>query len=77
VQDSGYIYQPLSKNEILIHFRIREGAVKFAASAYFFQEGHEKYYQPSRYGQFCVDNKGELLLAVMYDKNLKKLEPNE
>lgn len=36
-----------------------------------------KYYQPARYGQFRIDNKGELLSAGMYDKDLKKLEPNE
>ena len=74
---SLYNDQALSKDEILLRYRVRNGAVKFATNAYFFQEGHDKYYQPARYGQFRVDNKGELLLVAMYDKELNKLEPNE
>jgi uncharacterized membrane-anchored protein len=72
-----YKDQPLLNNEILLRYRIRNGVVKFATNAYFFQEGHGKYYQPARYGQFRVDDKGELLLAAMYDKDLNKLEPTE
>lgn len=64
----------LSKNEILMRYRVRNGEVKFATNAFFFQEGHGKFYQPALYGQFRVDNKGELLLASMHDKDLKKLE---
>jgi uncharacterized membrane-anchored protein len=70
-----YSGQVLSKDEILLRYRVRNGAVKFATNAYFFQEGHGKYYQPARYGQFRVDDKGELLLVSMYDKDLNKLEP--
>lgn len=71
-----YIYsdQSLAQNEILMRYRVRNGAVKFATNAYFFQEGTGKYYQPARYGQFRVDDDGELLLVAMYDKDLKKLE---
>ncbi|MCK4837206.1 MAG: GDYXXLXY domain-containing protein [Desulfobulbaceae bacterium] len=74
---SLYKDQPLGNDEILLRYRVRNGAVKFATNAYFFQEGHGKYYQPARYGQFRVDDKGELLLLAMYDKDLNKLEPNE
>jgi len=72
-----YNNQPLADNEILLHYRVRNGAVKFATNGYFFQEGHGEYYQSARYGQFRVDDKGELLLAAMYDKDLNKLGPNE
>lgn len=71
-----YNDQVQSKEEILMRYRVRNGAVKFATNAYFFQEGHGKYYQLARYGQFRVDDKGELLLVAMYDKDLHKLEPN-
>ncbi len=74
---SLYKNQPLSNNEIILRYRVRNGAVKFATNAYFFQEGHGKYYQPARYGQFRVDDKEELLLVAMYDKDLIKLEPNK
>lgn len=69
-----YSEQTLSGNEILLRYRVRNGTVKFATNAFFFQEGHGKYYQDARYGQFRVDRKGELLLTAMYDKNLKKME---
>lgn len=67
----------LSKDEILMRYRVRSGKVKFATNAFFFQEGHAKYYQSAQYGEFRVDNKGELLLAAMHDKDLKKMGPNE
>ena len=72
---SLYKDQPLSENEILMRYRVRNGVVKFATNAFFFQEGHGKYYEPARYGQFRVDNKGELLLVAMYDRDLKELGP--
>lgn len=69
--------QPLSSNEILMRYRVRNGVVKFATNAYFFQEGHGKYYQPARYGQFRVNDTGDLLLVAMYDQDLNKLAPKE
>ena len=66
--------QPLANNEVLMRYRVRNGVVNFATNAYFFQEGHAQDYQAARYGQFRVDDKGELLLAALYDQNLKKLE---
>lgn len=73
---SLYHDQELSADDILMRYRVRNGAVQFATNGYFFQEGQGKYYQPARYGQFRVDDKGELLLAAMYDKDLVKLGPN-
>lgn len=65
----------LAENELLLHYRIRDGKVRLATNAFFFQEGHAHFYETARYGQFRVDGKGELLLAAMYDKDLKKLGP--
>ncbi len=74
-----YIYsdQPLGEHEILMRYRVRNGAVKFATNAYFFQEGTGQSFQPARYGQFRVDDDGELLLVAMHDKDLNKLEARE
>jgi uncharacterized membrane-anchored protein len=58
-----------------MRYRVRNGAVKFATNAFFFQEGHAKHYEPARYGQFRVDSSGELLLVAMYDKELNRLGP--
>jgi uncharacterized membrane-anchored protein len=74
---SLYDDQALLEDEILMRYRVRNGTVKFATNAYFFQEGHGKYYEPALYGQFRMNNKGELLLVAMYDKDLKKLGPKE
>jgi uncharacterized membrane-anchored protein len=67
--------QPLANDEIYMRYRIRDGALKFATNAYFFQEGHAKDYTTAQYGQFRVDKNGELLLTAMYDKDLIKLGP--
>ncbi|MFT5697490.1 MAG: putative membrane-anchored protein [Desulforhopalus sp.] len=66
--------QKLSERETLIRYRVRNGGVKFATNAFFFQEGQAKTYEAARYGQFRVDDKGDVLLVAMYDKDLNKLE---
>jgi uncharacterized membrane-anchored protein len=63
----------LSQNEVLMQYRVRNGAVKFATNAFFFQEGHGEVYQAARFGQFSIDDKGTLLLVAMYDKELNRL----
>ena len=63
------------RDEVMMRFRTRKGAVKFGTNAYFFQEGQGQYFQSARYGQFRLDDKGELLLTGLYDKNLNKLIP--
>jgi uncharacterized membrane-anchored protein len=66
---------PLANGETRIKYRVRSGRVKFATNAFFFEEGSADIYQPALYGQFRVDADGELLLAAMYDKDLKQLAP--
>ena len=68
-----YKDQALAEDELRLRFRVRDGEVKFATNAFFFQEGHAKTYEPAKYGQFRVDDNGELLLVAMYDKDLKRL----
>lgn len=72
-----YNDQAVAPNEILMRYRVRNGAVKFATNAFFFQEGQAQTYQTARYGQFRVDKQGELLLAAMYDKDLNQLQPGK
>jgi uncharacterized membrane-anchored protein len=70
-----YQDQALAEGDMLLRYRVRNGTVKFATNAYFFQEGQGKNYQAARYGQFRVDDRGEVLLVALYDKDLNKLEP--
>ncbi len=64
----------LAKNEIKMLYRVRNGKVKFATNAFFFQEGAAKVYEKAKYGQFRVNKNGEILLAAMYDEKLTLLE---
>jgi len=68
--------QKLSENEVLLSYRVRNGTVKFATNAFFFQEGHAQIYEAARYGQFRVNGKGDLLMTALYDKDLNKLDQN-
>jgi uncharacterized membrane-anchored protein len=63
----------LSEGEVLLDYRVRDGAVKFATNAFFFQEGHAKTYESAKYGEFRVDDESELLLVAMRDIELNKL----
>ncbi len=69
--------QALGENERLMRFRVRNGQVKFATNAFFFQEGTAQIYVQARYGEFRVAPDGELLLTGMRDKALKRLGPLE
>jgi len=62
----------LLANEIKMRYRVRNGKIKFATTAFFFQEGTASAYDKAKFGQFRVDSKGELLLAELYDKDLLK-----
>ncbi|HEY6720777.1 MAG TPA: GDYXXLXY domain-containing protein [Burkholderiales bacterium] len=64
---------PPAPNEILLRYRVREGQIKFATNAFFFQEGSAKRYEGARYGEFRVAPDGELLLTGLRDKELKPL----
>jgi len=67
---SIFVGQMFKKNEILLRYRIRNGAVKFATNAFFFEEGSAKKYEKAKYGEFRVNPEGELLLVDLVDENL-------
>lgn len=67
--------KPLAQDEFLLRYRVREGQVKFATNAWFFQEGHAKYYEHARFGEFRVSPAGEMLLVAMLGKDQNKLGP--
>ena len=69
--------QTLSSNALRIQYRVRQGQIKFATNAFFFQEGHASVYEAADYGEFRVNSHGEPLLTAMYDADLKKLEYRE
>jgi uncharacterized membrane-anchored protein len=66
---------PLKPDEVVMRYRVRNGVVKFATNAWFFQEGHARYYEQARYGEFRVAPDGDLLLTAMRGAKLEKLGP--
>jgi len=63
----------LGVNEVLLRYRVREGDMKFATNAFFFQEGTAQRYEAARYGEFRVAADGELLLTGLRGKELQPL----
>lgn len=64
---------PLADDERRLKFRFRDGMVKLATNAFFFQEGTGELYVPARYGAFRVSEQGELLLVALHDEQLQPL----
>ncbi len=64
---------PLAPDEVLLRYRVREGEIKFATNAFFFQEGTARRYEGARYGEFRVAPDGELLLTGLRGKELQPL----
>lgn len=67
--------EPLGAGEARLRYRVREGAVKFATNAFFFQEGSGHLYARARYGEFRVAPDGEMLLARLVGENFERLGP--
>jgi uncharacterized membrane-anchored protein len=74
--ESIYQGQPLQKDELKLNYRVRNDEVKFATNAFFFEEGTAELYEQARYGEFKVNEQGELLLNAMYTAQLTKITPN-
>ena len=64
---------PLAEDEVLLRYRIRNGQVKLATNAYFFEEGRADDYAKARYGEFRVAQDGDAILTGLRDANLAPL----
>jgi len=63
----------LAGREVLLRYRVRNGELKFATNAFFFQEGTARRYEGARYGEFRVAPDGELLLTGLRGAELQSL----
>lgn len=71
----SHISDSLEPNEQLaMKFRVRDGHVKFATNAYFFEEGQAEIFERARYGEFRVGDDGEILLVALLDEQYTRLE---
>lgn len=64
---------PLVEGEVMIRYRLRDGQLKLATNAFFFQEGQGELYATARYGEFRVGSGGEAILTGLRDADLKRL----
>ena len=64
----------LAKNEMSIYYRARNGNIKLATNAFFFQEGQAESFEAAEYGLFRVNDKGEPLLTDMVDENFETIK---
>lgn len=67
--------EPLAAGEMLLRYRVRDGKVKFATNAYFFQEGTARLYERARFGEFRASPGGDLLLTHLRSEKLERLGP--
>lgn len=65
--------QTLSTKQRKLQFRVSAGSLKFATNAFFFEEGDALLFEAAKYGEFKVNEHGEILLTGLLDENLKKL----
>ncbi len=65
--------QPLADDQLQLQFRLRNGQVKFATNAFFFQEGTGEIYEAAKYGVFRVGTEGNLILTHLADAALQPL----
>lgn len=64
---------PLAADEALLFYRVRNGTLKFATNAFFFQEAHAQDYAKAHFGEFRVASDGELLLTGLRGESLEPL----
>jgi uncharacterized membrane-anchored protein len=64
---------PLAADEALLRYRVRNGQLRFATNAFFFEEGRAKDYENARFGEFRVAPDGELLLTRLRNAELAVL----
>lgn len=67
--------ESLGDREAALRYRVREGRVKFATNAFFFEEGTAQAYATARFGELRVAPSGDLLLTGLRDEKLRRLGP--
>lgn len=63
----------LLTSQLKLQYRLRNNGVLFATDAFFFAEGDGDIFSEAKYGQFRVNDKGELLLVDMLNDNFELL----
>lgn len=67
--------EPLAPGEQLLRFRVRD-RFRLGAESFFFQEGHDKFYQGARYGELRVAASGSSVLVGLCNEERRPLGPS-
>lgn len=59
---------------VQLKYRYRDGVLKFATNAFFFQEGTAELFENARYGIFKLDQHGELLMIDLAGEDYKGIK---
>ncbi|QDF67969.1 GDYXXLXY domain-containing protein [Shewanella sp. SNU WT4] len=70
-----YDGKALGAKQLLIKYRLRDGEIKLASNAFFFEEGQAAAFESARFGYFKVATNGDLLLVSLHDKDFRNLAP--
>jgi uncharacterized membrane-anchored protein len=65
--------RPPGVGEARLRYRVREGELKFATNAFFFEEGTADRYEMARFGEFRADEDGNVLLTGLRGVELEVL----
>lgn len=68
-----YKDQALKNSQLRLRYRWRNGRLRLATDAYFFEEGSANEYSKASYGEFRVNEEGESLLIALRDEQLQPL----
>ena len=67
--------EALRAGEKLVHYQNNYGNVRIVPDSFLFQEGHAKYYQGAKYGEFKFDTRGGHILVGLASENRRPLAP--
>lgn len=65
----------LEPNQRLIRYRVRKRGLRIGSEAFFFQEGHGKFYERARYGELRLDRNGDSVLVGLRNDKLEPIKP--
>lgn len=68
-----YSGQALGEDQLRVQFRVRGNQIKLASNSFFFEEGQADHFSVAKYGEFRVNDQGELLLVNLLDEHLQPL----
>lgn len=72
-----YDGEELAPKEMLIRYHKGYHDIQIVPHSFFFQEGHAKFYESARYGEFKCDSSGKHLLVALVNEQFKRIIPSD